>query len=293
MNSHQKEEKFLQIFSEEFSLYTENNFNEINSSRAQLVCVHGLGGYSGWFQQLSQILQQNQISTFSFDLPGFGRSGKKGEINSYKTWMESVKGVWQDLNQNYTNQNNFLLGHSLGGIIALNALPYLNPKPKALILTVPAFLANSQLWNFNDFMLPTFIKALKNDKIKIKFPSPNEVDEAIKQQKISADYSIHEAEPKMFLEILKLSLKSWSQISKLNDIPILIMTAGKDVSCVSQASHCFFNLCNSPHKTLKQFPNLHHDLFVLPETELINTYILDYLHMFLELPVGEQRKIQS
>jgi lysophospholipase len=277
MNSEQKQGKLLQIFSKEFSLYTQNNFADINSPKAQLLCVHGLGTYSGWFDELAQTLKNNQISTFSFDLLGFGNSGKKGEINSFEDWLETVKVTWQDLNENYTNQNNFLLGHSLGGIIALNALPYLNPKPKALILTVPAFMANSQLWSFTDFMFPTLVKAFKNDKTKIKFPAPKEVHEALINGKFQKNFLTEEAEPKMFLEILKLSLKSWSQINKLNDIPILIMTAGKDISCVSQASHLFFNLCNSQNKTLKQFPNLDHDLFVLPEAEIINTYILNYL----------------
>jgi len=280
MNFQEKQGKFRQILCQEYSLYVQNNFAEINSSQAQLLCVHGLGAYSGWFQELAQTLKNNQISTFSFDLLGFGNSGKKGEINSSKDWMEAVKVTWQDLNQNYTNQNNFLLGHSLGGIIALNALPYLNPKPKALILTVPAFMANSQLWNFTDFTFPTLMKALKNDKTKIKFPAPTEVYKALKNEKVQKNLLTEEAEPKMFLEILKLSFKSWSQINKLNDIPILIITAGKDISCVSEASHLFFNFCNSQNKTLKHFPNLEHDLFVLPEAEIINTYILNYLKTF-------------
>lgn len=276
MNPSKKDSSFL-ITSLNETVYLENNFSSISSQKSQLVAVHGMGTYSGWFNELTDILAEIQIGTVTFDLPGFGRSAKRGEINSYKCWIEATKTAWQQANQN-SNKDTFLLGHSLGAIIALASIKELNPKPKGVILTVPGLSANYKTWGLFDFVIPTFFKGLINSPDKVTYPISHEVFDSIKKGKHQLDFLTAEVKPKLFLETLKITQKAWSNVFAFAEIPVLMILSEDDPICDPKVSRTFFNLCNSSNKTLKNYSGIDHDLFVLPEAEEINGVIADWMN---------------
>jgi alpha-beta hydrolase superfamily lysophospholipase len=261
MNASKKDCQYLTT-SKKQQVYIENNFFSISSPSSKLLAIHGLGTSSAWFQRLSSDLCEDKIATFIPDLPGFGKSGDRGSINSFKDWIEATQLSWQKLNED-DSKNSFILGHSLGGIIALETLTKLSPKPKGIILTVPALVANTKLWSPTEFMLPTFIKAILEPNEKITYPFPKEIFEAIKKGEVSLEQLTPEVKPTVFLEILMLSLKSWFSASKMSEIPLLMILSENDPSCSPEAAKQFFKLCSSTDKTLKVFEGGGHDLYLL------------------------------
>ncbi|MDX1921339.1 MAG: alpha/beta fold hydrolase [Candidatus Caenarcaniphilales bacterium] len=274
MNPSKKNSSFLTTSLNE-TVYLENNFSSISSQKSQLVAVHGMGAYSGWFNELSDILAETQVGTVTFDLPGFGRSPKRGEVKSHRCWIEATKTAWKEASQK--DSNTFLLGHSLGGIIALASIGELTPKPKGVILTVPALSANCKTWNLFNFVIPTFFRGLIDSSEKTTYPISHEVFDSIKKGKHSPDFITAEVRPKLFLETLKVTQKAWSNVFVFKDIPLLMILSEDDPICDPKASRNFFNMCNSTNKTLKNYSGIAHDLFVLPQAEEINGLIADWI----------------
>jgi len=80
-----------------------------------VILVHGLNGRGDrdWREQFDVLSQRFQV--ISFDLPGFGASASRGEIYSPQKYAEFVDFVAR----RYANPPFHVVGHSLGGAIAL------------------------------------------------------------------------------------------------------------------------------------------------------------------------------
>jgi alpha-beta hydrolase superfamily lysophospholipase len=111
------------------------------AARAALAIVHGLGEHSGRYQGLAQALAAQGIAVYALDQRGFGRSeGQRGYINRWDEFMHDL-GAFIDLIQEAeAGLPVFLLGHSLGGVIALD---YALRRPQGLrgvIASAPALI---------------------------------------------------------------------------------------------------------------------------------------------------------
>jgi alpha-beta hydrolase superfamily lysophospholipase len=186
MNFSKKDSKLLTSSLNE-TVYLENNFSLISSHKSQVLAVHGMATYAGWFEGLSEKLAEDKIVTNTFDLPAFGRSGKRGELKSHKQWIEATTLAWQDAVARSPKEM-FLLGHSLGAVVSMASLPFLEPKPKGIILTVPGFSANYKTFDLWEFVLPTFLKGLLDLPDKTSFPLAEEVYESIQKGIHSPDF---------------------------------------------------------------------------------------------------------
>ena len=81
-----------------------------------VVLVHGIGdkGARDWTGLMSMLAPDFHV--ISFDLPGFGRSSKSNEQYTPKNYAAFIRYVVQ---QRVSKEPFFLVGHSMGGAIAL------------------------------------------------------------------------------------------------------------------------------------------------------------------------------
>ncbi len=88
-----------------------------------LIIIHGYGEHSGRYNELSSFLAERNVSTYAIDLRGHGRSdGQRGDIGSLEVVMSDISKLQGLINN---NKKTFILGHSMGSIIALDyALTY-------------------------------------------------------------------------------------------------------------------------------------------------------------------------
>jgi alpha-beta hydrolase superfamily lysophospholipase len=89
--------------------------------RAVLAIVHGFGEHSGRYSGLVEYLVSRGYAVHGFDLRGHGRSpGQRGHVNSWAEYREDVRAFLGHVARHEPGQSPFLLGHSLGSIIALD-----------------------------------------------------------------------------------------------------------------------------------------------------------------------------
>lgn len=101
-----------------------------------LVLIHGLGSYlPAWKNNVAALARRHRV--IAIDLPGYGKSSKRNDYAySMEFFATTVQGVVEALGVEHP----ILVGHSMGGQIALtHALRYPG-KARALVLTSPAGL---------------------------------------------------------------------------------------------------------------------------------------------------------
>lgn len=127
-------------------LYSESL--RVKNARGSLLVVHGLGEHSGRYHELAEEARSLKLDVHLFDLRGHGRSqGVRGHFTDIAehhrdldAWLNHLVAS-RDLR---TDRPCYLLGHSLGGLIATTfsaqyvARPPL-PEFAGLILSAPAF----------------------------------------------------------------------------------------------------------------------------------------------------------
>ena len=89
--------------------------------KAVLCIIHGLGEHTCRYHHVAEFLNENNISIFTFDLRGHGKSeGKRGHASSYEILLDDVEEILKTARAEYNDLPLFLYGHSLGGNIVAN-----------------------------------------------------------------------------------------------------------------------------------------------------------------------------
>jgi lysophospholipase len=110
---------------------------EVDAPRAHVLIVHGLGEHSGRYAPLAEALVARNFSVYAPDLRGHGVSGgRRGHVGSFQNYLGDLERITR---VTAGGSPSILLGHSLGGLIALRAAQTGLSGPLAgLVLSAPA-----------------------------------------------------------------------------------------------------------------------------------------------------------
>lgn len=106
--------------------------------RALVAIVHGLGEHSGRYAALAEALVEHRFTVAALDLPGHGEApGPRGHVKSWEFLRDQVVPATFTASRGMPGQppdlQAVLLGHSLGGLLALD---YALAHPRDLLAVV-------------------------------------------------------------------------------------------------------------------------------------------------------------
>src|SRR5438128_911546 len=93
--------------------------------RGHLIITHGQAEHSGCYQRLVEGIQDLSYAVYAWDLRGHGRSeGQRGYAKQFDDYVRDFEAFLHYLrdHKNIYPENLTLLGHSMGGLIQLQAL---------------------------------------------------------------------------------------------------------------------------------------------------------------------------
>src|SRR5690606_16896350 len=97
---------------------------EVPDARGAVVLIHGFSEHSGRYEGVAGHLAGFGLSTFALDLRGHGRSdGRRGHVPRFEVYLQELDRFRREV-QGVVGPELplFLLGHSMGGLIALRYL---------------------------------------------------------------------------------------------------------------------------------------------------------------------------
>lgn len=225
---------------------------EFQGNEGHVILVHGLGEHSKRYLWLVELLQPRYGVTL-FDLPGHGESeGKRGH-----TSFSEIFKILDELVSKHPNC--FLMGHSLGGLIAIRYAQMRN-NLKGLIVTSPAL----ELPNTNAFlrMLASVLSALS---LKLTFDNginPNDLStNPIAVQKYVSDPLVHRRiSARLASDIFKHSKLALEEAHKVK-IPCFIAVGSEDRVTLPSGARRFFEKVEAKDKCFKIYEGSYHELF--------------------------------
>lgn len=120
---------------------------EPEGSPKAIVClVHGLGEHCGRYARLAQWFNQRGYTVRGYDQRGHGHTpGRRGALRHADDLLEDLATVYNDYASTRPTAP-LLLGHSMGGLVAVRAVLDGRVAPPALVLSSPALRSWEAPW---------------------------------------------------------------------------------------------------------------------------------------------------
>ena len=110
----------------------------LEKARGALLIVHGLGEHSGRHDRLAEWFNEHGYAVRAYDQRGHGQSpGRRGALRHGDDLLADLAAVYTDYARGQTRAP-LLLGHSMGGLVALRAVLDGAIAPPAMVLSSPA-----------------------------------------------------------------------------------------------------------------------------------------------------------
>jgi alpha-beta hydrolase superfamily lysophospholipase len=111
------------------------------SPKAVFVLVHGLGAHSARWDFLAGYLAGQSYASYAIELRGFGRTPERprGHVDSFETWFRDILALREIAGRDFPGKKVFLLGESMGGLIAYDLAGRHPDRFAGVVLIAPAF----------------------------------------------------------------------------------------------------------------------------------------------------------
>ncbi len=118
----------------------------VDPARFILIAVHGFNDYSNFIKNSAHYFNKHQIAVYAYDQRGFGNAPVKGKWSSTEAMTQDLKTLIRLIAQKHPDQPIYLLGHSMGGAVVIQAMSGENhPDVAGAILAAPAVWARSTI----------------------------------------------------------------------------------------------------------------------------------------------------
>lgn len=238
--------------------------------RASILIVHGLGEHCGRYTNVVNYLVPKGYALYGFDLPGHGKSGGVREyVSTYDDYTETLTANYQRVRETQPDKPIFLLGHSMGGLIATAYLVDHSEDFTGAVISAPAILIPDFVTKFTVLL----------GKVLSKI-APKAGVLGLDANGVSKDPAVVEAyinDPLVFhgKTTARLSAELLDKLFWVNEnmetitTPLLIVHGGEDKLANPKAAQLLYDHASSKDKTLKVYDELHHEVFNEPEREQV------------------------
>jgi lysophospholipase len=104
-----------------------------------VILIHGAGENMEIFHHLWSFFVQSGMAFILFDLRGFGASGGKcGHVTTFQDYLDDVNELFHYFQENLKVFRFYVIGHSLGGLIATRLVQDGSDHIEGIVLSAPA-----------------------------------------------------------------------------------------------------------------------------------------------------------
>jgi alpha-beta hydrolase superfamily lysophospholipase len=246
-----------------------------DDAKALILISHGLGEHSGRYDQTAADFNAAGFSVVALDHIGHGQSpGRRAYAESFAALNGPLTELRTHLKSIHPELPVFLIGHSMGGLIAASSLITHQGDYCGAILTGPALglPAPPPLWQVLllralSWLVPT-AKAFDIDSSAISR------DAAVVEAYLADDLVHHQNIPARTVVALFDEGGRVLQEAKGITLPLLLLHGAEDKLTSVEASKTFVEQLGSSDKQITVYDGLFHELFNEPERDdIISTCI--------------------
>ncbi|MFC4604071.1 alpha/beta hydrolase [Rhodococcus kronopolitis] len=246
--------------------------------RAALVLSHGLGEHARRYDHVIKRLTDLGLVVYAPDHRGHGRSGgKRVLLKDWSDFTDDLQRLFGIVAQEQPGLDRYLLGHSMGGAIALSYALDHQSELAGLILSGPAVDVTSGT--------PAAVVALGKiigrfaPSLPVQSLDPNLVSrDAAVVARYRADPLVHHGKvPAGIARGLVVNSETLpARLSGLH-LPLLLLHGGEDGLANVNGSRLIAGEAGSVDLTYHEYPGLFHEIFNEPEQEKVLDDVTSWL----------------
>jgi alpha-beta hydrolase superfamily lysophospholipase len=255
---------------------------EGSSVRAVLVNLHGIGDHSGLYPMLPEHFVPRGWVVHAFDLRGNGRSpGRRGHIGHWSELRGDLNRFLAAVRDDDDGRPLFLLGNSLGGLVALDYGLHHPAGLRGVIATAPPLgrvgapswllalgRVLSQVWPAFTLETGLDLSGLSRD--------------AMARAAIVSDPLFHRrASARLAAEVLATAQALRRDAGRFA-VPLLLVHGGADRMCFPDGTRAFFGDVGGSDKCYLEYPEAYHALLA----DLDRDRLLGDLEHWMEARLG-------
>jgi alpha-beta hydrolase superfamily lysophospholipase len=252
---------------------------QATGARAKVVIVHGYAEHGGRYADLVAELIAARVDCCLPDLRGHGQSGgRSAHVNNFDNYLDDLGRVIGFVRDEEPRQGKlFLLGHSLGGLIALAYLlgdtdsvsglvlssPYLKPAfPISKAGAVAAEIA-ARVIPILPFPIPLRGEGLSHDPVVV---ASYENDPLVRRSTTAG----------WFVEVEHAQRRVLTDATRLR-LPVLMLLGGEDPVADASTSREFFQRLEASHKQLIVYDHSRHEVLNETNREVVFGDVVNWL----------------
>ncbi|MGH7896309.1 MAG: lysophospholipase [Candidatus Binatia bacterium] len=230
--------------------------------RAVVMVAHGYGEHGGRYRNLIERLVPRGLAVYALDQRGHGRSeGPRGHVGRFAEFVADLHAFRVRIEEEQRGKPLFLLGHSMGGLIAVRYLLAHDQGLAGAILSSPAFGIHnepSRLLQWLGRLLSRIApRASFQGNVEPRFLSR---DQAVGQA-YAADPLVHKRASARFFTEFKWAMANALERAPEIRLPLLILQAGDDRLVDGPAVELFASRVDAQARQLHVYPALYHETF--------------------------------
>jgi acylglycerol lipase len=252
--------------------------------RGVVVVAHGFGEHSGRYENLTNVLVPKGFAVYIPDHRGHGKSGGvRAFIDVYDHLLDDLDVVMNKAAADHAGLPFFLLGHSMGGNIALSSALRKQSHLTGLILSGPSASVDG---------VPKLLQLVVKVIAKV---APTSGIRQLSADGVSRDAAVVKAyidDPMVFhgkmaagtaAAMMKASQGFPARLPSLR-VPLLVVHGSADQLVPVASGRLVDRLAGSPDKTLKVYDGLAHEVFNEPEKATVLNDVAQWLESHLAVP---------
>ena len=246
---------------------------EEGKGKGVIVMIHGAFEHHGRYGWLIEMWRNSGYHVVMGDLPGQGTTSrsKRGHIDRFDEYILAVKEWIQAAYQ--FDLPVFLFGHSLGGLISIRFLQEERVKLAGVILSSPCLglvYTPPKILDFLSYGLNSLLPSVKFETgLTIDMATRNE---EVREMDLNDTLYVTKVSVRWYRELIQAMKLAFTNISKLPDIPILVMQAGDDKIVDKSEVKKWFQQLSLSEMHFKEWTKLYHEIFNEPEREEVFAY---------------------
>lgn len=238
--------------------------------RAAVVLAHGYAEHLGRYRYFAGQLNKAGIAVFALDHWGHGESeGSGGFVPAFSAYTDGIEALLAKVQAGHPDVPRFLIGHSMGGLIAAAHLITHQAHYAGAILSGPAIKpaeepAKLLIWISR--LLSRFLPRLGVLALDAAGVSRDPAvvsaylaDPLVYNGKMSA---------RLAAEMFDAMAAVRCQVAEIS-LPILLLHGAADSLTAPEGSEFLSQHVSSPDSELKIYPGLYHEIFNEPERDSV------------------------
>lgn len=248
------------------------------AERAVIVLVHGLGEHIGRYDALATRLVRGGYAVHGYDQRGHGFApGPRAQVDRFERLIDDLGDFVAQVRAEHPGRPWVLLGHSMGGVVALRAVQTDAVRPDRLVLSAPTMRDGADV--------PGWVRALVR-RLAEPFPAlPTVRIDATAVSRDPAEVAAYQQDPanfhgpvkaRMAAEMVRHGELALAEAGQTT-VPVLIVHGKADRLSQPGASAELHRSLHGRDATLKLYDDGPHEMFNDPLRDRVTGDVLDWL----------------